>query len=56
MKFFAVGIYVAILFAIAFFSMKKTKTLNDFFLVVPVVSAFTRQLSPQHIDMVFNQK
>lgn len=45
MKFFAVGLYVAILFVIAFFSMKKTKTLNDFFLgnrsIGPWVSAFT---------------
>ncbi len=45
MKFFAVGLYVAILIAIAFFSMKKTKTLNDFFLgnrsIGPWVSAFT---------------
>ena len=45
MKFVAVGLYVAILFAIAFFSMKKTKTLNDFFLgnrtIGPWVSAFT---------------
>jgi len=44
MKFFAVGIYVAVLFVIAFFSMKKTKTLNDFFLgnrkIGPWVSAF----------------
>lgn len=45
MKFFAVGIYVAILFVIAFFSMKKTKTLDDFFLgnrsIGPWVSALT---------------
>lgn len=45
MKFFVMGLYVAILFAIAFFSMKKTKTLNDFFLgnrsIGPWVSAFT---------------
>ncbi|KUO60502.1 MAG: sodium:solute symporter [Gracilibacter sp. BRH_c7a] len=44
MKFVAVGIYVAILLVIAFFSMKKTKTLNDFFLgnrsIGPWVSAF----------------
>lgn len=44
MKFFAVGLYVAVLFVIAFFSMKKTKTLNDFFLgnrsIGPWVSAF----------------
>lgn len=44
MKYVAVGLYVAILFAIAFFSMKKTKTLNDFFLgnrsIGPWVSAF----------------
>ena len=45
MKFFVIGAYVAILFTIAFFSMKKTKTLNDFFLggrtIGPWVSAFT---------------
>ena len=45
MKFFAMGIYVAILFVIAFFSMKKTKTLDDFFLgnrsIGPWVSALT---------------
>jgi len=44
MKFFAIGLYVAVLFVIAFFSMKKTKTLNDFFLgnrtIGPWVSAF----------------
>jgi SSS family transporter len=44
MKFFAVSLYVAVLFVIAFFSMKKTKTLDDFFLgnrsIGPWVSAF----------------
>lgn len=44
MEFIAVGLYVAVLFAIAFFGMKKTKTLNDFFLgnrsIGPWVSAF----------------
>jgi len=44
MEFIAVAVYVAILFAIAFFSMKKTKTLNAFFLgdrkIGPWVSAF----------------
>lgn len=44
MKYFAIGLYVAVLFVIAFFSMKKTKTLNDFFLgnrtIGPWVSAF----------------
>lgn len=44
MKFFAIGLYVTILFVIAFLSMKKTKTLDDFFLgnrtIGPWVSAF----------------
>lgn len=45
MKFLAVGVYIAILLTIAIFSMKKTKSLNDFFLgnrsIGPWVSAFT---------------